>query len=316
MYLSLNGVPTTTPASSDVFFYRDPQGGWSLNTGSEIYDIDNTCVMLHDLLAERVFGSMNEFHSFLNFCPEFVFTAGLNSECEISKVLFKSLLDKKPENFPLYQALYLFDCRKLVSGIQECSREVIQLQGEFYNTFNLEEFFFPKIDEDDGVRYVTSPVVTRLYALLSFIYIRMYSLLDYITKLSLEIEGLKSDFSSYPKMISKNKLYGDRKNVSFNGLEGTLFEKCPLINEVEAVRNHVIHDGLLDDLPKAYRVISHGECIEKFILFPDLSEEGRFEVFNNRKLFYSRSDKINLRLPYLIKEFNVRLLKTLNVLLG
>lgn len=315
LYLSLNGIPTEAPEqSADLYFFRDPQGAWYPNQGNRLCEIDAACVRLHDAFAKRVFGSLDSFYDFLRVAPEFLSTAGMNSEAAVSKDLFNQLLGKFPPGFPVNKALYLFDCRKLVSGVQECSKEVMQLQGEFYQVLNLEELFFPKIKEDDGVRYVTSPVVTKIYALLGFTYIRMHSLLDYVTKLAIEIDNLKTQFDSYPRLASKNSLFSDRKKVSLNNQAGTLFEKCSLLTEVETVRNHLIHNGLMDDMPKVYRVISNGECVEKFLLFPDQDEEGRFDSFKNRNLFYGNENKINLRLPNVTAEFQERLLSTLELL--
>jgi hypothetical protein len=316
LYLSLEGIPTEAPEKSgDLYFYRDPQGAWYPNKGNHLYEIDAVCVRLHDGFAQRVFGTLGNFYDFLKVAPEFLSTAGMNSEAAISKDLFNQLLENIPPSFSVNRALYLFDCRKLVSGVQECSKEVMQLQGEFYQALNLEDLFFPKIEEDDGIRYVTSPVVTKIYALLGFTYIRMHSLLDYVTKLAIEIDKLKTKFDSYPRLASKNALYRDRKRISINNKAGTLFEKCPTLTEVESVRNHLIHNGLLDDMPKAYRVISNGECVEKFLLFPDQDKDGRFDSFKNRNFFYGSENKINLRLPSITVEFQVRLLSTLELLI-
>lgn len=93
------------------------------------------------------------------------------------------------------------------------------------------------------------------------------------------------------------------------------FEQCPFINEIECVRNHIIHDGLLDDMPKAYRVILNNACIEKYLLFPDQTSEGRFESYKSRNLFYSGDTKINHRLPEITNQFQKRLLLTLKILL-
>lgn len=315
-YLNLNGVPSrTAPEIAETYFWRDPQGTWTPSQDNHIIEIENVCVNLHDALAARIFGSNNAYWDFLRVAPAFLSSAGMNSECPITKEQFASLLPRLPEHLPTNKALYLYDCRKLVSSIQECSKEVLQLQGEFYQALNLEPLFHPEIEEQDGLRWVTSPVVTKVFALLSFIYIRLHSLLDYATKLAIEVEHLRTDFSKYPRLTAKNSLYSDRKRVSFNGKVGTLFEKCPEIAEVETVRNHIIHDGLIDDMPKAYRVIKNGACIEKYVLFPDRCNEGRFESFNNRSLFYGREDKINLRLPALVSNFQIRLAATLQPLL-
>lgn len=316
LYLSLNGIPTDVPnQTGDLYFLRDPQGGWFPSHGNHLYKIDTACVRLHDGFVQRVFGNLESFFEFLRISPEFLSTAGMNSEATVSRDLFNHLLGTLSSDLPINKALYLFDCKKLVSGVQECSKEVLQLQGEFYQTLNLEDLFYPKIREDDGIRYVTSPVVTKLYALLGFVYIRMYSILDYVTKLAIEIENLREQFDSYPRLSSKGSQYGDRKNISINKRKGTLFEKCPLLTEIETVRHHLIHDGLLDDLPKAYRVISNGVCVEKFLLFPDQEKGGRFATYKNRNLFYSNENKVNYHLPNVVQDFQKRLLFTLELLL-
>lgn len=316
-YLALNGIPISgTLDAGATVFWRDPQGTWLPNQGNYLSQVEQICVQLHEALAERIFGTKAAYWEFLRESPELLSTAGVNSECTLSKEQFSKLLPQLSQRLPINKALYLYDCRKLVSSIQECSKEVMQLQGEFYQALNLETLFFPEIDEPDGLRWVTSPVVTKIFALLGFIYIRLHSLLDYATKLAIEVENLKTEFAKYPRLSSKNCLYSDRKRVSFNGRPGTLFEQCTELVEVEAVRNHIIHDGLLDDMPKAYRVISEGVCVEKYILFPDRNNEGRLDTFTNRNLFYGGEDKINLRLPALIANFQLRLIQSLQPLLA
>jgi hypothetical protein len=94
-----------------------------------------------------------------------------------------------------------------------------------------------------------------------------------------------------------------------------LFELVEPITEIELVRNLVIHDGLLDDMPKAYKVIRGGQTVEKFLLMPDRTE-GRWDRYKNRRLFYSREDKINLRLPSLLESFQRRQVATLKLALA
>lgn len=316
MYLTLRGIPTDSVEDENIYFIRDPQGAWYPNIGNHFYEIDALCVNIHDALADRIFDGIEKYYKFLHVAPDFLSTAGMNSESLVSKETFILFTDKLKDDTDINKGLYLFDCRKIVSSIQECCKEVLQLQGEFYYTLNFEPLFFPNIKEEDGTRYVSSPIVTKLFALLSFIYIRMYSLLDYITKLAIEIENLKKQFSSYNKLTSKNSQYGDKKKTRFNNYEGTLFEQCSFINEIETVRNHVIHDGLLDDMPKAYKVILNGECIEKYLLFPDQTSGGRFESYKSRNLFYSGDTKINQLLPEITSQFQKRFLVTLKELLG
>lgn len=78
------------------------------------------------------------------------------------------------------------------------------------------------------------------------------------------------------------------------------------------MRNLIIHDGLLDDMPKVYKVVKKGVAIEKFILFPDM-KDGRLLKFNNRRTFFASEDKINLRLSGLVVEFQARQLESLRL---
>lgn len=247
--------------------------------------------------------------------PEFVYTVGLNSEGTLSVAQFEQLLAEFNKLEHLNTFLYLYDCQKLVSSLQECNKEVDQLLGEFFKVLNLEPLFYPVVQQPDGIRYNTSPTVTKLFAHLSFIFVRLHSLLDYSAKLAAEVEKLRSDFTRYPKLASRNILFGDRKKLAINNTKGTVFEPCELVTTIETLRNHVIHDGLFDDMPKAYEHIESGAVLERFILMPDMTR-GQFDRFNNRNLFFGTEDKINLRLHVLIDEFQTRLEMTVAALLS
>lgn len=317
LYLTLHGVPCESAEGMDnVYFYYNPIGAWHPSQDNHLNDIESICINIHDALADKIFNGLENYYFFLNVAPDFLSTAGMNSESMMSKEQFISILDDHSGNVNINKALYLYDCRKLVSGIQETSKEILDLQGEFYRTLNTEELFYPPMNEEDGIRYITSSIVTKLFALLGFNFIRMHSLLDYATKLAVETENMRTDFSTYGRLASKNVLYGNRQRSSLNNRHGTLFETCPLINEIESIRNHLIHDGQIDDMPKAYKINENGKCVEKFILFPDQTPEGRFVSFKNRNLFYSGENKINLRLPCIIRDFQLRLLSTLRMILA
>jgi hypothetical protein len=149
-----------------------------------------------------------------------------------------------------------------------------------------------------------------LFSIMGFLFIRMHSLLDYIGKLTCEVERMPTDFSRYPKLASSKFMFSDSKHLRVGKSAGTLFEKCDEVTEIELVRNLLIHDGLLDDMPKAYEVIAGGKVTERFILMPD-RKDGRFERYKNRHRFYGREDKINLRLLDLVRGFQARQVMTL-----
>lgn len=314
IYLNLNGIPSKQPRQGAVQFLSfDPQGIWRLNSGDMSYDVENVCVRIHEALRRAIIEDA-VYNELLPRVPQFVSLSGLNSESTFSKTDFEKVIQLTVASPEIKRFLFLYDVQKLVSSIQECQKELVQMIGEFYRTLNLDALFYPPIRQDDGIRYNTSPTVTKLFALLTFVFVRMHSLLDYTVKLALEAEGLPTDFTKYPKMRSSSEQFGARKRVSFNKLPGSLFEDCEFITRIETLRNHLIHDGLLDDMPKAYEQIENGVAVERFLFFPDMTD-GRFDRFGNRNLFFSRENKVNERLPEILAEFQERLIVTLGCIL-
>jgi hypothetical protein len=309
--LNLNGIPTlfSDGAIGDCF-WQEPQGSWRPVRDDGLYAVEAECVALHQDLATKIFRDINRYHAVLQIAPPFLHQAGLNSEAAIGRDAFEGALVKLAGFPDLNRLLYLYDSRVLVSAIQECTKEVSQLTGEFYRILNLEPFFTPRFPLEDGTHWSTSPTVTMLFSTLGFLFIRLHSLLDYVAKLACEVERMPTDFSSYPKLASSNFLFGGRKRLKLNKATGTLFEPCDEVTEIELVRNLLIHDGLLDDLPKAYEIIKDGKATERFVLMPD-RKNGQFERFKNRYRFYGGEDKINLRLTTLVRNFQTRQVATL-----
>jgi hypothetical protein len=310
LHLTVTGIPVDArPSDDELFLSCDAQGAWHLNHGEFASELEAECARVRDALAEAIFGDLKAFQDLLPRAPEFLFTAGLNSEAKVSSLDFERVVAAAKDARPINRLLYFADCRKLVAGIEQCTKEALLLQGEFYRALNLD--LSASTDEPDGARWVTSPAVSRIHATLGFLFVRLHSLLDYSTKLAFEAEHLRTDFSSYPRLASTDILFGDRKRVAIARVPGTLFEACDVVAQVELYRDHVIHDGLMDDLPKVYVVVESGKTVAKFVLLPDRGAEGRLEKFKNRNLFYSRADRINLRLPALMAEFQQRQLATL-----
>ncbi|MDM7852692.1 hypothetical protein [Pseudochrobactrum kiredjianiae] len=312
-FLYLDGIPADVPSRAGAsFFAFNPQGSWRFSIDDGLNAVEVAAVNLHETIVKAIFKEL-PYAEMLQFVPPFIATLGHNSEAKGSKSDFEKVLSLTNRIPELHRFLYLYDCQRLVSAIQECAKEIIQLQGEFYRTFNLEPFFYPVLQHEDGIRYSTSPVVTKLFAFLSFIFIRMHSLLDYTVKVAMEAEKLQINFTRYPKMASSNAQYGDRKRLKLNKKRNTLFEDCSFLVTVETLRNHIIHNGLLDDMPKAYEVIKENITVEKYILMPDMTD-GYFDKLRNRNLFYNEEDKINQRLPNLVKEFMNRQEATLHLI--
>jgi len=316
LLLTPHGIPKEFDGNwKQMGYLRDPQGAWRPVHGDRLYDIEAVCVQMHDAFAAVLFGGIANYHALLPTVPDFLYVAGLNSESPLSREHFEHLLTQLKDLPHLNRLLYLYDCRQLVAGIQECTKEACYLVGEFYRILNLEELFDLPVPEENGIRYCTSPVVTTLVAVLNMIYIRLHSLLDYVTKLVVEIEKLRSDFQTYPKLACSGALFGMQTHVSWGDRPGTLFESSETVDEVVLFRNQIIHDGLLDDMPKAYKVVNAGAPVEKFVLLPD-RVGAQFARYKNRHLFYGVEDKINLRLPTLMADFQSRQVTTLELALA
>ena len=275
LFLNLNGVPSRgQSADARICFYQNAAGEWVSEAGQYLQDIDNECVTIRDALAEKIFGSLSNYNVIVRTTPFFLAQAGLNSECSMSRDQFEQELTKLPlaSKQSINRLLYFCDCEKLISGIQEGSKEISHILGEFYRVLNLEPLFFPENVVPDGIRFCSSPTTSNLFALLNFIYIRLHSLLDYSVKLAFEVENLKMECSRYPRLASCGKTFGDRKSININETQGTLFESVAIIREVELTRNQIIHDGFLGELPKVYQEKQDGKVVERFILVPDRNE--------------------------------------------
>lgn len=311
--LNLNGIASAEPPSDgSIHFQRRFDGGWVLSSGGDLEPIWNACRRIDFAFQKRIMTGV-DYTSLAYALPMFVVNAGLNSEAPVSRDMFAELL-KLPIEIPeRNRFLYLYDCERLTWSVRQCVEEIREILAAFYAVFNAASLTGGPPLKSDGVVFSRSPKVTQLFANLSFIFIRLHSLLDYCVKLAIEAARPPAAFQNYTRMASRGRQFGDRKSVTWNGRQGTLFEDCELVRTVETLRNHIVHDGLLDALPKVYERYSEGSLVERFILFPDMTG-GRLDSFVNRNLFYGREDKVNLRLTAFISEFWDRLAETLGMI--
>ena len=189
-FATLRGVPSeTAPSNDEVFYLPFPVRGWGQVQRDLAVEVDEACFPLYDAFIEAIFGDLDEYRKLVYRLPMFVSEAGLGSESAISKEQFEGMVTKAVS--PLVNtALYISDCHKVISGIQECAKEVSWLEGEFYRSLNFDELFPGNTKKRNGVHFVSSTVTNQILSDLYFIFIRLYSLLDYTTKLFYEIEHL------------------------------------------------------------------------------------------------------------------------------
>ncbi|PNY79172.1 hypothetical protein [Deinococcus koreensis] len=319
-YLTLHGVPTAQPTNPRATFSHQPLDGWTWNGPSreQQFAIENSCLSLHDAFERAILGRrLGEELSDL-LVPQWLTNAGHSADCAMSAETFERLLNEIPvEARPeVHARLYLEDCRRLIGGVQEVWLQIHLLVGEFYRVLNALVPIQHSGAPPGGIIFHTGSQASAVWTFANMVYVRLYSLLDYNVKLLDEVRHLHTTFDRYPRMHSKNILYGQWTRLALTpaDIQGTLLEDHPLVAEVATVRNHIIHNGLLDEHPRVYIRYEHGQIVEKFVLMPDL-RAGRPVQRVNRLLFFAHEDKLNLRLPDLIDHWMQRQQATLNLAL-
>jgi len=79
------------------------------------------------------------------------------------------------------------------------------------------------------------------------------------------------------------------------------------------MRNEVVHNGSWELNPKAYTRFEKGKPVERFMLFPDISQ-GRLSKVKGRNHFFGDGTKVNDILPRIHEEYKRRLLNTIRLL--
>ncbi len=310
MFYNLNGVPIENPESDD-FWIKSFGNIISLKEGDSTYDIESICLELHDLLVKLIFGNIEKYYSILPSVSEMIFFGGIDSECKISKEQFEKLVSLIDGEEIFNKLLYLYDCRNLISTLQNSVIETKYLFGQFYKILNENSFLLDQKPLNPcGVQFASGFITSNIFSVVNSIFINLYGQLDFITKICFEFENLSNDFSKYPKLKSSNILYGDKKKLSLNNIEGSLFESCENIRIITTLRNEIVHNRSFDNLPKVYQVFEKSNLIEKYILLPDF-ENGTLKTYKNRRRFFDLDIKLNLILPSIIIDFWTRTHTTL-----
>jgi len=143
------------------------------------------------------------------------------------------------------------------------------------------------------------------------LFVNLYSQIDFTTKIIYEIENLHTNFATYPKLKSKDIVYGDSKKTAFREMQGSIYDMSESMRMIMYLRNEIVHNASIDSVPKVYQIIKDKKIIEKFILLPDF-DDGIVCTFKNRKRFFNNDTKLNEILPQLIEEFWTRLKYTIS----
>ncbi|MBQ8322378.1 MAG: hypothetical protein IJX91_00245 [Clostridia bacterium] len=284
------------------------------NGDNIIFEVDKALVSLYDKFGNIYFPDTATYCKQMYSIPIFVQDAGQSSDCGISTELFNKMIDNSHTILGdnLFKHLYLVDCQYLIGSIQN---HVIEMNDYFIRYYiDLSLCSVGPYDENyEGVFFHVSTSSRVLSSLVETYFIRAYSILDLLIKIVYEIKNPITTFNKYVKLVSNEKIWGDRKKLVFNDVKDTLFEECELVKVVESLRNEIVHNGTWELNPKIFIVNTNKKIKEKYMLFPDF-EQGRLACVKNRKHFFSKGQKINDIFPKIHLEFMNRLLKTIEVL--
>ncbi|MBF4486230.1 hypothetical protein [Flavobacterium sp. CSZ] len=279
----------------------------------KIHEIESLSIELRNLLAIKMFGSISEYHRILEHpIYPLVAQAGIDAEIRVSKVDFEKFVNEYEDKQTIFRMLYFFDIDNLIGTLQNSVLETHYAVGEFYKQLNVNNFLINEdvLIIDDGIQYAAGGIVVNITSLVNRIFICLYSILDFITKIVHEVEQLQLEFDSYPKLRSKDTLFGYAKKTKFNEMKNTLFEKTDYRKMIEYLRNEIIHNASIDNIPKVYQKMENKKIVEKFILLPDFTD-GIINSYKNRKRFFDNDTKLNEILPDLINDYFTRLSFTL-----
>lgn len=275
---------------------------------SILNDIQNECVILYDNIRNHIFSDI-DYYSIVGLVPIWIRDAGNSAECGLSKELFEKLIAAN-NNTLTNKFLYVYDCDMMVASLQDRFSMLGALIDKFYKRIGAESSY--NMEDFDSATMTMSEMDADVFAYLNSIFIFLGSSFDLLTKICSELKCIDTtDYSSYPKLKSKNVQFGDFKLIHEDLRKETVFSRPNIVKKIESIRNRIVHDGSFDFRQIIYiGYIEEDNYSESCIMFPDF-EDSQFVSLKNRRNFYSKSDRINLMLPDMLKEILEVILNTI-----
>lgn len=313
-FYNINGIPSPKPSTD--FWITNNGFDFVISSNDITGDIDMNCIMLQHEVGNIIFDGIEKLHSKQAGMPMWIPYAGIDGDLKISKEQFEKLITQSGENPELNKLLYYYDISNLIGTFQNSVQEIRTLFCQFYEELNTNSFMLAKEPiEPNGSMFASGKLVTSIFSKINHLFISLYSQLDFLTKITYEVENLQSNFDSYPKLKSSKILFGDSKKTKLYELENTVFEKSVKnITIIQTLRNEIIHNASFENISKVFQHFENNEMIEKFIFLPDYDEKGIIKTYKSRKRFFGMDIKLNQILPDLIFDLWKRQLQTINEL--
>lgn len=299
-HYNINGISTDKETDTSIVF--EWSNHFSIKANDNTTEIDFKLISLTHKVADKLFGSVQNLYGILPFKSTVFSYAGVDAEIKVSKQEFeKWVISQKSEE--THKILFYYDFQNLVGSLQNLVQESRFLFCDFFKTLNNNSFMLSdKPLQPDILMFASGQLVTNIFSTINHLFINLASQLDFITKISVELESLPSDFKDYPKLKSNGILYGDSKKIKAINLDNTLFDRTDDLKLILSLRNEIVHNASFENIPKVYQVFKDNVMIEKFIYIPDTTN-GNFDTFKNRNRFFNNEVKLNEILPGLVTDF-------------
>lgn len=300
-----------------------PKRDWDVDFAYDedpIYDINAAFAHLHDLLAKKLLPA--NYYSWET--PEILFflaeDAGFASNTFLTKESFEEFITKANEpnsqlafTIPFF---YFGDCKFLLSSIQNALVANNSIFVQYFTRLSEVVPFVSSASESLGENIcMRDSHAFQIMALLELYFIKTYAVLDLFCKFVAELENPSSKKARYSSADNFKKLWKEKKKLRINNAPGTIFEKCKPITIVESLRNSLVHDGSWEQSPTVHITYANQQVVERFMLFPDITADGRLVKVGNRKLFFGQGQKVNDILPEIHLEFAKRVIKTIEIII-
>lgn len=293
--------PTNT---LELFFYpRD----------NLIRDLDLELSHLLFKVVTLYFSDLNLYFKESSLLPVGLLRGGQNSDITISNNEFINLVKQLSSTVTnLYCHIYVGDYQYLISTVQNLLLSVEHCYIQYF--MQIAEIECPQRELNETI-IVGSPQTRQLQFYLETFFIKLYSIMDLMVKITYELENPIENFSGLTKLKSNGKLWGDKNKLRINKCKDTLFENCETIKMIESLRNEVVHNTSWEFFPNVFLKYKNYQIVERYMMFPDF-QEGRLSSAKNRKHFFSKNIKVNEKLVLIHDEFYQRLLVTLRLIIS
>lgn len=305
LFYNTNGIISDKPLTP--FFIEERFGHCAFPNIDKIDNLDFTLVNTYYDFEKKIFRDEIEIEAISRMYIVWLTEFGIDAEHNISKEDFSKIF--KCNIPPVFnRIMLLYDIYSIISSIQN---RLLETKGAIINFYKQLCSFNNSLTGD--MNTVWSIETTMIHSIAENIIIKLYSIFDLSTKLVIESISEYDDFSKWPSLKSKNKLYKDNKIFYDETWKNTIYEKSQYITLMINLRNEIIHNGSLHEKSKIFHVIENNTVTEKIIYLQDHSN-GIIDRVNNRNKFYSKDYKLNQELPIIYFDVIDRIGNTFNIL--